>query len=153
MIIPAETIEAYRNTRYDVIDGDNAISLRIGELNIPLSDLYRRFNVQSSVFITAWNPFGKFLTDDENELANHGLREQLVGEGYQILEGVGIGTDTEWPPEVSMLALGLSRDRASDFCRLFKQNAVVFTGPECIPVIIFHPDMNLEEVHSSESPA
>jgi len=42
MIIPAETIEAYRNTRYDVFDGDNTISLRIGESCKPLSDLYRR---------------------------------------------------------------------------------------------------------------
>jgi len=153
MIIPAETIEAYRNTRYDVIDGDNTISLRIGELNIPLSDIYRRFNIQSSVFITAWNPFGKFLTDHENELANHGLREQLIVEGYQTLEGAGIGADTDWPPEQSLLVLGVSEEQASELCRLYSQNAVVFIGPECIPVIIFHPDMNLEEVHSSGSSA
>lgn len=146
MIIPAETIEAYRSTRYDVLDGDNTISLRIGEMNIQLPDLYRRYNVQSSVFITAWNPFGKFLTDEENKQANLGLRKQLVAEGLQFLEGAGIGTDTEWPPEPSLLALGVSQDHASELCRLYRQNAVVYIGPDFIPVITFHPDIDLADI-------
>lgn len=144
MIIPAETIEAYRNTRYDVIDGDNTISLRIGGLNIPLSDLYRRFNVQSSVFITAWNPFGKFRTDEENEQANHGLRKQLIDQGFSFLEGAGIGTDTDWPPELSLLVLGVPEDQATELCRLYSQNAVVFIGPDCIPTLKFHPDLEVQ---------
>lgn len=149
MIIPAETIEAYRSTRYDVLDGDNTISLRIGEMNIQLPDLYRRYNVQSSVFITAWNQFGKFLTHEQNELANNGLRKQLIGEGLQFLEGAGIGTDTEWPPEKSLLVLGVSEAKASELCRLYKQNAVVYIGSNLIPIIIFHPDTNLEEIQIS----
>lgn len=141
MIIPAETIEAYRSTRYDVIDGDNTISLRIGELNIPLSNLCRRFNVQSSVFVTAWNPFGKFLTDEENEQANNELRKQLIDQGLNFLEGAGIGTDTDWPPELSLLVLGVSENQATELCRLYSQNAVVFIGPDCVPTLKLHPDV------------
>lgn len=143
MIIPAETIEAYRNTRFVIHDGKNIIALRIDELSIPLFDLYRRFNAQSSVFITAWNPFGEFLSDEVNELANKGLRKYLESEGIEYLEGAGVGVDAEWPPEKSLLAFGVSQDRASELCRHFKQNAVVFVGPDCVPVLLLHPDTEL----------
>lgn len=140
MIIPAETIEAYRNTRYDVFDGDNTISLRIGESCKPLSDLYRRFDIQSSVFITAWNPFGNFLADEVNKQANNRLMTLLTDNGIEYLEGAGVGNDTKWPPEMSLLAFGVSEDQASELCRHFKQNAVVFIGPNYVPILLLHPD-------------
>lgn len=146
--IPLETIEAYRCTRYDVFDSSNIISLRIGELSTPLADVYHRNNVQTSVFITAWNPLGVFLSDQVNEQANHGLRVLLAKEGIKYLEGAGVGTDTAWPPEKSLLALGVSNDQALALCSHFKQNAVVFIGADCIPALMLHPDAVLAKVQS-----
>lgn len=140
IIIPVETIEAYRNTRYDVHDGKTTISLRIGEINNGIADFHRRRNVQSSVFITAWNPLGEYVSADENEKANDELRKFLVDEAVDFLEGEGVGTDTTWPPEKSVLVLGVSKERAASLCKHFKQNAVVFIGQDCIPELMFHPD-------------
>jgi len=148
--IPAATIEAYRTTRYDVHDGDSNISFRIGEINYAIADLYQRRNVQSSAFITAWNPFGEFLSADENEKANNVLRKFLVNEGVAFIEGEGVGTDTTWPPEKSLLVLGISEIQATILCRQFQQNAVVFIGPDFNPVLMFHPDAGIPAIHCAE---
>jgi len=145
--LPAETIEAYRTTRYDVHDGDSTISLRIGEINNAIVDLYRRQKVQSSAFITTWNPFGEYISADENGKATDELRKLLVDEGVDFLEGEGVGTDTTWPPEMSLLVLGISEERAIILCKHFNQNAVVFIGHDYIPVLRFHPDAAIHDIY------
>ncbi len=144
LTIPAETIEAYRNTRYDIHAGNTTVSLRIGKPDIAMAALHRQYGVYCSVFITAWNPLGKSVSDDINERANIGLIQQLDAEGIAFLEGAGIGTDTHWPPEQSLLALGISKERATELCKRYDQNAAVFIGPDCIPVLILHPEASDE---------
>lgn len=149
--IPAETIEAYRNTRYDIHAGNTTVSLRIGKPDITMAELHRQYDVHCSVFITAWNPLGKSVSDDINERANINLKQQLEAEGIAFLEGEGIGTDTHWPPEKSLLAFGISKERTTELCKRYDQNAVVFIGPDCIPVLIFHPEASDEHAPTMEA--
>jgi hypothetical protein len=37
--------------------------------------------------------------------------------------------------------LPVSRQAATEMCARYAQNAVVFIGPNCVPELLFHPDL------------
>ena len=44
---------------------------------------------KGAVFITAWNPLGKEVTDTENRRANVELKKELTKQGLNIIDGYG----------------------------------------------------------------
>lgn len=139
--IPAATVAAYQATTYrvDLPDG-RAIALRIGVANRDLAALHADHAATSSVFVTAWNPFGEAYADAENQTAMQNLTDSLNGRRIAWLSGAGVGDDGDWPPEPSVLALGLDEADADALCIAFRQNAVVVCGSDAIPQLRFHPD-------------
>lgn len=138
--IPAATVAAYKFTTYrvDLPDG-RTLALRIGEANPGLAALHADRGVSSSVFVTAWNPFGEASPDTANEAAMVRLTDWLGARGVAWLPGAGIGDDGEWPPEPSFLALGLGEAEADALCVECRQNAVVVCGGDSIPRLRLHP--------------
>lgn len=138
-ILPAWLIAAYHATTYRVTAADCQLNLRIGEANEDLRLLHERHDVSSSVFVTACNPFGEELSADDNALAMSRLFSVLERRSFIFISGQGCGDDATWPPEPSFLVLGIDLHRSLALCRLLRQNAVVFSGPECIPTLLMHP--------------
>ena len=119
--IPNELIEAYRNTRFIVFSP--AITITIGETSKVLEELLLKEGVTEWAFITSVNPYSKQLTDKENDKLFDDLKEDV--KNYPNFMGEGVGADSRWKPEISLLVLGISRTEAERIGRKYGQNAIV----------------------------
>lgn len=130
-----DLIRAYRATNY-VVFTDSPFALRIGEHSAPLAHHYNERGVSCATYITGWNPKGVAVTYDANETAQKRLRAEAEELGFECIEGEGGGEIGEWAPEASLLILGCSRSRAKRLGHKFKQNAVVWIGPNAVPELV-----------------
>lgn len=140
--LPAALIALYRATEYRATlagpPGGGSLILRIDEYCAPLSRLLAASGCQCAAFITAWNPRGARLDPAENRSAARRLRRRLarfVPAGH-IFKGAGCDPSGVWPAEASLLMLGLGLEMAQALGREFRQNAIVWAGPDAIPRLI-----------------
>jgi hypothetical protein len=117
-------LEAYRKTRYEAQAPGGKVVLRHGERSLELDRLLDA-RAPGWAFITAWNPGSNpRLSIDENRRRQQEL-EAALSPRYRTFKGKGVGDDGRWPPEESVLVLGISRDQALRFGRQFGQLAIV----------------------------
>ena len=125
-------IEAYKNTKYKVFEPD--LTIEIGVLNQAVNMLLIKHKSAEWAFITAYNPYSRVLTDDENKVRHDELKE--LTKDYITFEGHGVGEDPAWEPELSLFVIGITRDEASKIGKKFEQNAIVYgvinSNPELI---------------------
>ncbi|MGI8597760.1 MAG: DUF3293 domain-containing protein [Chitinophagaceae bacterium] len=114
--------QAYQKTSYFIFD--SPIVIRIGQHNAELESLLKQHTATSWAFITAYNPYSKELTDEENKKRHFELVH--VVSSYTYFEGEGVGEDENWKPEKSLLILEISKDDAMKIGKQFGQNAIVF---------------------------
>ena len=128
-LLPSPKLEeTYLNTSYWVEDVKMPFSFRIGKSSPQLEDLLKRHGAASWAYITAYNPRSIPLTPVENERRNAELLQVVQSMGYRPLSGHGVGDDGMWPPEKSLLILGIDRHTASESGRRYGQNAMVVGG-------------------------
>ncbi|MCV2893721.1 DUF3293 domain-containing protein [Lentibacter sp. XHP0401] len=118
-------IQAYRATDYQV-HAAKPFTLRIGEFCAACDALMDAYKVATAAYLTAWNPFSQPLTDLENARAQEVLGAKLAAESIVVLSGEGVGRIGHWPPEPSLFALGISRDKAVSLAQKYQQNAFVW---------------------------
>ena len=116
-----DLIEAYKNTKYKVFEP--GIIIEIGVLNQDVDDLLTQHKSMEWAFITAYNPYSRVLTDDENKVRHDELKE--LTKDYITFEGHGVGEDPAWEPELSLFIIGITRAEASKIGKKFEQNAIV----------------------------
>lgn len=134
-IIDQRLLQAYLHTTYQVDFPD--IKIKIGEPNPDLNALLVSSQTESWAFITAWNPKSSLLSTKENDWRHQKLVRIVKNTGYPHFEGKGIGKDSDWPPEISLLILGISKMEALELGREFRQNAIVFGEKSQVPALIF----------------
>lgn len=127
-----DLLEAYKNTKYKVFQLD--IVIEIDKLNDKLKELLNKYNSTEWAFITAFNPYSKIITQDEN-IERHNELKELTNK-YTTFEGHGIGEDPSWEPELSLLIIGITRDEATIIGKKFEQNAIVCGGINYSPELI-----------------
>src|SRR5688500_3269138 len=131
-----ELFSAYRQTTYSAATPLGKVCLRVGEpcdLLLQLLDLYR---VADWAYLTADNPGSRLVAAAENQAQCQALEESLQSEGLVYFRGAAVGDDHAWPPEQSFLVLGISRSRAIEFAKRFRQNAILAGGSNSIPQLI-----------------
>jgi hypothetical protein len=64
-------------------------------------------------------------TPEENQRRHEQLNAEIARRGLIYFAGRGIGSEGNWPPEESLLVLGISEQEAIKLGRDFGQNAVV----------------------------
>ncbi len=116
---------AYEKTRFCVDDGPRRLCFRVGSRSARLEALLRRHETSTWAYLTAWNPASVELSRTENDARQDDLKRNLRTAGYTWLPGEGIGDDPSWPPEESLMVLGISRGKAVALGRHFGQLAVV----------------------------
>ena len=131
-----ELLDDYRRSDYFVIDNGASIPVRIGELSEGLAPLYRRYGVESSAFITAFNPGSVPASAAENEVANGVLAADLECLACPFLSGEAHDPRGEGPSELGFFCFGLERDIAISLGKKYDQNAVVWIGRELIPELV-----------------
>jgi len=128
-------VQAYLETDYCVRVADGLV-LRCGEYSSALAATHRRLGVESSAFVTAWNPYSRLHDDDRNALAQAALARALGLRGLRYLQGVGQHPGSTWPGEESFLVLGIDRDAACALAAEYQQNAFVWCGPSAVPELV-----------------
>ena len=125
-MIDPDLLSAFLSTQFIICAPRGEIVLRVGERNPKLDDLLTTFGAMSCAFVTAWNPGSVRLTDSENAAQQSALITEVRARGHSLLYGRGAGERGPWPPEDSILIIGISRTAATEIGALFKQIAIVF---------------------------
>jgi hypothetical protein len=92
--------------------------------------------------VTAHNPGSVRLAAEENRTRHTRLEADVRARGYEVFPGEGVGDDGEWPPEASLLILGMSRAEATALGHAHAQRAVVWGGvaePALLLICSPHP--------------
>ena len=125
LLLPPKLEEAYLSTSYWVEEVKRPFKIRVGKSNPQLENLLTRYGVNSWAYITACNPRSTPQTLEENERQHAKLLHATQSLGCQALSGHGVGDDGIWPPEKSLLILGIDRISACELGKHFGQNAIV----------------------------
>lgn len=113
---------AYRATTYRV----GSLALRVDTPTPPALDaLLEGRGLDEYAYLTAVNPRSRPLPDAENRRRMAALRAALDEDGWVYLLGEAVADAALWPPEPSLLVLGLPAARAVELARAFEQNALV----------------------------
>ena len=132
--IDQHLLEAYLNTTYEV--KDLGLKLKIGESNWHLEEFLVDNNVFSWAFVSAYNPFSKMLSIENNEARHLELVLAIEKMNLVKIEGYGVPENGDWEPEKSLLILGISKTEASDLGKKMEQNAIVFGRLGGVPELV-----------------
>lgn len=133
--IDHDTVRAYLETEY-CVSRPIAITLRVGGANPGLADLHRRYGVDASAFINAWNPFSRATNAEVNLERQRALARDLQQLNLAYLDGIGQHPSNQWPGEPSFLVLGATLEEAKRLGTRHEQNAIVWCGPDTVPQLV-----------------
>jgi len=125
--------EDFRRTDYVFEYDGRCTVLHIDAASGDLAALHLRHDVSESAYITACNPGCRIVTDAENEAAMASLRREIRALGLVCFEGQAMDSDGKWPPEPSLLVLGLSAHRALAMASRYGQYALLLAGADARP--------------------
>lgn len=135
MPVGPDLIVAYLGAEYAVF-GEPELVLRIGEPSAALDELLEAEGADSAAYVTAANPHGRLAGTTENVLASTALLEAQREAGYACYAGEGRDPQGEWPPEPSVLVVGIARAEAEVLGRSYDQNAIVFAEKGKAPELV-----------------
>lgn len=131
-MISKELLAGYQATCYSILNPK--IDIYLDKENKELQTFLIEQNFHSWCFITAWNPFSRALTLDENTSLNKKLEAEL--NNYIVFPGEGKDTLGDWPPEISFFVANISKKQANFLGKKYEQNAIVYGEVEKIAELI-----------------
>lgn len=134
-ILASDLITAYKVTNFHV-KAEPAFTLNIGKVSAELKTLFKQNNVTNAAFITAWNPYSKSLSDEENQSRNDQLKNELIIRSLKFIDGFGQDPLGQWLGEDSFLVLGIELEASKKLGIQFEQNAIVWSDSDAIPELI-----------------
>jgi hypothetical protein len=135
-VIDPTIIQPYRETDYRVY-GDTPFTLTIDTVSPALLALQASSQTTSNAFITACNPFSESNVEVDNAALQKALSGDLQQRGLTFIDGIGQHPSNEWPGEPSFLVLGVSIDTAKAIGIHYRQNAIVWSGSDGSPELLF----------------
>ena len=133
--LDADLIKAYEITNFHVKTVP-AFTLNIGKVSEELKALLNQNDVSNAAFITAWNPYSKSLSDEENQARNAQLKNELNIRSLEFIDGFGQDPAGQWSGEDSFLVLGISLETSKNLGAQFEQNAVVWSDKDAVPQLM-----------------
>ena len=130
-----DLISAYKVTNFHV-KADPDFTLNVGKVSEELKELLKQNRVESAAFITAWNPYSKSLSDEENQSRNKQLKNELIIRSLKFIDGFGQDPLGQWAGEDSFLVLGIELEASKKLGVQFEQNAIVWSDKDTIPQLI-----------------
>ncbi len=122
-------VETYLETSYwtELIRMDEqGANLKIGHaLPESLELQVEEYQIKRFAFLTAWNPGSQPLDQWHNRWRNLNLELELHAHCRLLRRGLGVGTDSNWTPEESFLAVDIPLEKAVEIGREFGQNAII----------------------------
>jgi hypothetical protein len=125
--ISPNLIRAYREAKF-VVESNQPITLLVAQCNRDLSTLLRNHKESTAAFITAFNPYSKVQTDQENLQAQNELLKDIKELGLEAINGYGQDLAEKWPREESLLIIGITESQAENLADKYSQNAFIWIG-------------------------
>lgn len=130
-----ELISAYEATNFHV-KADPSFTLNLGKPCEELKAIFKKKNISSAAFITAWNPYSKSLSEEENQARNDQLRNELIIRSLKFIDGFGQDPLGQWSGEDSFLVLGIDLEASKKLGIQFEQNAIIWSDSDAVPKLI-----------------
>jgi hypothetical protein len=118
--------EAYGRTTFVAETPRGRLLLRVGRRSAELDDLLVAHGVATWAYVTAFNPGSRALAAEANAARHRELERVVAARGFTSYPGEGVGDDGRWPPEPSLLVLGIGRADAIQLGQEFGQLAIVY---------------------------
>jgi hypothetical protein len=134
--IDSDLVLAYRMTDYRVSGSGPDFVLRVDEFSRPLEALLEARGLASAAFLTGWNSWSRPTSNVHNEAANKALRSKAEALGCVCVDAAGVDPTGKWPPERSLLILGVELKAAQALAVDFEQNAFIWSGEDAVPRLI-----------------
>ena len=125
--ISTATVDAYLATDYKVNAAEPFV-LNVGQPSTELAEWFKTNNEDQAAYITAWNPFGKKISDDENHVAEQKLITEIESRDLSYLKGESSDPSGLWPSEPSLLVLGISLESAKVLVKRYHQDGFIYIG-------------------------
>ena len=119
-------LKAYRRTTFTADTPKGRLRLRVSQHCPELDALLAGHEVATWAYVTAFNPGSEPLTVEENTARQRRLERSVAKLGLVSYPGEGIGDDRRWPPEPSLLILGIGREKAKRLGRELGQIAILY---------------------------
>lgn len=121
-MLSTQLLISYCETDYKI--PSVGVTIRLGEHNIILDELLKKYDAEEWCFITAWNPGSALYSTKENIELNLRLEREI--RKYPYFKGKGEGRyNSKWPSEESFLILGMPFEIAKKLGEKYKQNAIL----------------------------
>jgi hypothetical protein len=133
--ISTATVDAYLATDYKVNTAEPFV-LNVGQLSTELAEWFQTNNEDQAAYITAWNPFGEKISDDENHVAEQKLITEIESRGLSYLKGESSDPSGLWPSESGLLVLGISLESAKLLVKRYHQDGFIYIGDDTKPQLI-----------------
>ena len=117
--------DAYRRATYAARTDDGEIRIHPDRRTPDLDTLLNQRRVDQWAYITAYNPGSRLLSGEENVRRQQALVQAVQDRGLTFFEGESVLDAAAWPPEPSLLILGISPDEARALGRQFGQLAII----------------------------
>jgi len=130
-----DLINAYEVTNFHV-KAEPAFTLNVGKVSEELKALFKQNKVSNAAFITAWNPYSKSLSEEENQSRNDQLKNELNIRSIKFIDGFGQEPLGQWSGEDSFLVFGIDLEASKKLGIQFEQNAIVWSDTDAVPKLI-----------------
>lgn len=143
LVLLDEKMRQYREAIYEidwlamgVDDVRQTRQLYPDKCNEVLGEIFNMTGCLTTAFVTAHNPFGRRLSDEENAARHLLLVAELDRMGFRSMGGRGSDPTGNWPSEESLLIIGLSREAAIRLGNQFDQDAILFSDDDFVPRLV-----------------
>ena len=133
--ISTTTVDAYLATDYKVNAAEPFV-LNVGQPSTELAEWFQTNNEDQAAYITAWNPFGEKISDEENHVAEQKLITEIESRDLSYLKGESSDPSGLWPSEPSLLVLGISLESAKVLVKRYRQDGFIYIGDDTKPQLI-----------------
>ncbi len=133
--IDQKLIFAYEATHFQV-KTNPAFTLNVNKESRELRSLFKKNKATNAAFISAWNPYGKSLSVEDNQSRNEQLKNVLIIRNLKFIEGFGQDPLAQWSGEESFLILGIDLEESKKLGAQFEQNAVIWSDIDAVPKLI-----------------
>lgn len=124
---------AYRATTYRVFLPGGVFELRVDQPSPPLAEWLAAARVPGFAVITAFNPGGRRLSDDDNLGRQSALECDLLEGNYEPYSAENRPDDAAAPVEESCFVPDITREDALALADDYEQNAILWGGADGIP--------------------
>lgn len=135
MPLSADQLRAYEKADY-VVFAEPELVIHVGEPNPDLDALMEAGEASTAAYLTAANPDGEQQSEEDNREAAQALLAHELLVGLAKFDGEGRDPSGEWPPEPSVLVLGIERKDAEFIGVSHAQNAIVFIEKGKAPELV-----------------